>query len=181
MIYESNTRMTGVRFSPDMKVIFFSERAGQNTVDYAVYLAEPAQRYTLARYRADDVYANPGSIVGVRGGGGGGGAARCWRRARRRRRRRRPGAAVGRRQQRLLPGHGLRQEPERGRPEDVHRQGRDQDRREEADLREREQATSSSACPSMLDIDAGQFIVARESPTEVPQQYLLRTAGSASS
>ena len=72
-IYESNTRMTGHRFSPDMQMLFVSERAGQNTVEYAVYLNEPAKRYTLARYRADDIYANPGSIVSARGGGGGGG------------------------------------------------------------------------------------------------------------
>ncbi len=72
MLYENSTRMTGHRFSPDMKVLFFNERVGQNTVDNAVYFAEPAKKYTLARYRADDIYTNPGSIVGLRGGGGGG-------------------------------------------------------------------------------------------------------------
>ena len=36
VLFESNTRMTGLRYSPDMKTIFFSERAGQNTVEYAV-------------------------------------------------------------------------------------------------------------------------------------------------
>jgi hypothetical protein len=45
---------------------------GQNTVDNAVYVADTAKKYVVARYRADDVYTNPGSIVGVRGGGGGG-------------------------------------------------------------------------------------------------------------
>ena len=73
VIFESNTRMTGLRYSPDMKTIFFSERAGQNTVEYAVTLAEPTQRYTLARYPFDDVYANPGALVGTRSIGGGGG------------------------------------------------------------------------------------------------------------
>jgi dipeptidyl aminopeptidase/acylaminoacyl peptidase len=41
-------------------------------------LSEPAKRYTLARYRSDDVYANPGALVMARGpmvaaGGFGGG------------------------------------------------------------------------------------------------------------
>src|SRR5574338_652712 len=68
VLYESNTRMSNHRFSPDMQTLFVSERAGQNTVEYAVNLAEPATRYTLARYRTDDVYANPGSLVMMRGG-----------------------------------------------------------------------------------------------------------------
>jgi dipeptidyl aminopeptidase/acylaminoacyl peptidase len=73
VIFENNTRLSGVRFSPDMKMLFASERQGQSTIEFAVALDQPSQRYTLARYRADDVYANPGSILGVRGGGGGGG------------------------------------------------------------------------------------------------------------
>ena len=38
VLFENNTRMTGHRFSPDMQVLFFTERAGQNTIDTAVYL-----------------------------------------------------------------------------------------------------------------------------------------------
>ena len=100
VIFESNTRMTGVRFSPDMKMIFFSERAGQNTVEYAVALAEPAQRYTLARYAArrrlrESRQPRRHALDG----------RRWWprrrRRSRRRWRRRRTGAALGRRRQRV--------------------------------------------------------------------------------
>ena len=76
--------MTGLRYSPDMQIIFFSERAGQNTVETAIYLNDTAKKYTLARYRAEDVYANPGTLVstrgtvssGGRGAGGGGGGGR---------------------------------------------------------------------------------------------------------
>lgn len=73
-LYESNTRITTHRYSPDLQTLFLSERAGQQTHEYAVILSEPAKRYTLARYRADDVYANPGALVMKRGtlGGGGG-------------------------------------------------------------------------------------------------------------
>src|SRR4051812_43938914 len=75
VVYENPTRISGHRYSPDMQILFFSERAGQNTVESAVYTADTAKKYQLARYRTDDVYANPGSVVSVRGGGGGGGRA----------------------------------------------------------------------------------------------------------
>ena len=93
MLFENNTRMNGLRFSPDMQTIFFRETSGTgttaNTVEVAVNLAEPAQRYTLARFRTDDPAANPGTLVGVRAGGGGqrGGRRRPARRWRRRRHR----------------------------------------------------------------------------------------------
>ena len=69
VVYENPTRLTGHRYSPDMQWLFFSERAGQNQVESAVNLMEISKKYTLARYRADDVYANPGSMVGIRGAG----------------------------------------------------------------------------------------------------------------
>ena len=34
VLFENNTRMSGHRFSPDHQTLFFSERAGQNTVEY---------------------------------------------------------------------------------------------------------------------------------------------------
>src|SRR4051812_6599494 len=72
MLYENASRLTGHRYSPDMSILFFSERAGQNSVESAVYLSDTAKKYQLARYGTDDVYANPGSLVSLRGGGGGG-------------------------------------------------------------------------------------------------------------
>lgn len=77
VIYEQNTRMSGVRYSPDVKWLFFQERQGTGetatTVDVAVNLANTSEKFTLARTRGNDIYTNPGSLVGVRGGGGGGG------------------------------------------------------------------------------------------------------------
>ena len=74
IVYESNTRIVTHRYAPDLSVLFLSERQGQSTHEYAVYLADPTKKYTLARFRGDDVYANPGSMVMARGtiGGGGG-------------------------------------------------------------------------------------------------------------
>ena len=63
MIYENPTRISGHRYSPDMQILFFSERAGQNALESAVYLSDTTKKYTIARYRADDIYMNPGSIL----------------------------------------------------------------------------------------------------------------------
>ena len=73
VIYENATRMTGVRYSPDMAMIFWRETQGTNSIDYAVTLANTAEKFTLARFRTDDVQANPGTIAGVRGGAAAGG------------------------------------------------------------------------------------------------------------
>jgi len=80
LIYENSTRMTGVRFTPDMQTIFYTETAGTATTDYAVYLSDPAQRYAVMKCTASEFYTNPGALVGARAGGagargGGGGGA----------------------------------------------------------------------------------------------------------
>ncbi len=171
VLFESTTRMTGLRFSPDAKMIFFSERAGQNSVDYAVDLAAPAQRYALARYRFDDVYANPGSIVGVRGGGGGGGR----------------GAGGGR-----GGGGGGGPVLVSADGSSVFFQGSVYDRNpndvgpksfidkvaiksgEKQRIYESENGDVYERVSSVLDADAGRFIVAREGPKTVPQHYLVQ-------
>jgi dienelactone hydrolase len=82
VVYENSTRMTSHRYSPDMDILFFSERAGQDTTESAVYLSDPTKKHTLARTRANDTNADPvGTLVSARargiaaagpGGGGGG-------------------------------------------------------------------------------------------------------------
>ncbi|MGE3616788.1 MAG: TolB family protein [Gemmatimonadales bacterium] len=77
VVFESDTRMSNHRFSPDAGTVFLSERTGQNQHEYAVILSDPTKKLTLARYRADDLYANPGSLIlrgePLPGGGGFGG------------------------------------------------------------------------------------------------------------
>lgn len=74
VLYENSTRIATHRYSGDLSTLFLSERQGPNTHEFAVYLSEPGRKYTIARYRAEDVYANPGTLVMARGtlGGGGG-------------------------------------------------------------------------------------------------------------
>ena len=59
VLYESDSRMSGVRFSADGQVLFVSDETGE----YAVYMNEPTRRYTISRGRGG---------AGGRGGGGGG-------------------------------------------------------------------------------------------------------------
>ena len=173
VIFENTTRMSGHRFSPDMKVLFFNERVGQNSVDTAVYLAEPAKKFTLARYRADDIYNNPGSIVGLRGGGGGGRGA---------------GGGGGRggggggggavmlsadSEHVFYQGTTYSKTPNEVGPKTfidkvAIRTG------EKKRIYESENTNVFERVSTILDADAGKFIITREGPTEVPQQYLVQ-------
>src|SRR4029079_6394411 len=171
VIYENPTRINGHRYSPDMSILFFSERDGQNSVESAVYLADTAKKYQLARYRTDDVYANPGSIVSVRGGGGGGRAG---------------GAGGGR-------GGGGAAGPVLLSADGAHVffQGSVYDKNpnevapknfvdkvaiktgEKQRIYESDNTGVNERVSTIVDPDAKRFIVARESPTDVPQNFLL--------
>jgi dipeptidyl aminopeptidase/acylaminoacyl peptidase len=173
LVYENNTRMTDHRFSPDMQVLFFSERAGQNTVENALYLNDTTKKYTLARYRTNDVYANPGSLMSTRGGGGGGGR----------------GAGAGGGRGAGVAGTGPVQLSADG--QSVFLQGTVHDRNpnqvgpktfidkvaiktgEKSRIYESENANVFERVSSVLDVDRGRFIVTRESPTEVPQSFVV--------
>lgn len=174
VLYESNTRLSNHRFSPDMQTLFVSERAGQNTVEYAVALADTTKRYTLARYRTDDVYANPGSLVMVRGGAAGGGRGAGGGGGR--------GGVAG-------PGGGIVQLS--ADKESVFLQGNVYDKNpqevgpktfidkvaiktgDKQRVYESENTNVYERVASILDIDSGKFIVSRESPMDIPQNYLL--------
>jgi dipeptidyl aminopeptidase/acylaminoacyl peptidase len=173
VIFESESRMSGLRYSPDMKMIFFSERDDENTVEYVVSLAEPTERYTLARYDSDDVYANPGSLVGTRGSGGGGGRG--------------AGGAGGR------GGGGGGGGPVQLSADggSVFFQGTTYDKNPndvgpktfidkvaiktgaKQRIYESDNNGMFERVSSILDIEAARFVVARESPTDVAQQYLV--------
>jgi dipeptidyl aminopeptidase/acylaminoacyl peptidase len=173
VIYENPSRISGHRYSPDMQILFFSERAGQNAVESAVYLNDTAKKYTLARYRADDIYANPGSIVSVRGTGGGGGGRAGGGGGR--------GAASGGTAPVQLSADGS----------SVFFQGMLYDKNpnqiapksfidkvaiktgEKQRIFEGENNGVAERVSTILDPDAKRFIVARESPSEVPQHFLL--------
>lgn len=172
IVYENMGRMNGHRFSPDMQILFFTERQGQNTVETAVFLNEPKVKHTLARYRAEDIYANPGSLVGVRGGGGGGRGAGGGGRG---------GVAPGGGGPVLLSADGTsvffqgtayaKNPNETGPKTFIDRVTIKTG--EKKRLYESDNNGVYERVSTILDVETGRFIVARESPTEVPQQFLV--------
>ena len=175
VIYESSARMSNHRFSPDMQTLFVSERAGENTVEYAVELRDTAKRYTLARYKTEDVYANPGTLVMVRstaaptgrGGGGRGGSAAAG-----------GGIVLLSKDKESVFYQGTLNDKN---PQDVGpktfidrvaiRSG------EKSRVYESENANVFERIATIIDAESPTLVVSREGPSEVPQNYLYR-AGS---
>jgi dipeptidyl aminopeptidase/acylaminoacyl peptidase len=170
VVYENPTRINGHRYSPDMQWLFFTETTGQNTVESAVNLMEISKKYTLARYRANDVYTNPGSLVGVRGGGGGGRAGGAGGRG--------GGGGTG---PVLLSADGgsvffqgsvYDKNPNQVAPKNfidkvAIKTG------EKQRIYESDNTAVSERVSTIIDADGKRFIVLRETPTEVPQNYLF--------
>ncbi|MDH5589437.1 MAG: prolyl oligopeptidase family serine peptidase, partial [Gemmatimonadota bacterium] len=63
VVYENPRRIATYAYSPDHGTVFLSERQGRNTHQFAVILDDPGTRYTLARYETENVYASPGALL----------------------------------------------------------------------------------------------------------------------
>jgi len=175
VVYEQNTRMQGHRFSEDMSMLFFSERNGQNVTEYAVRLSDSSNKHQLVRYSTEDFYDAPGSLVTTSGGGGGGG---------------RFGGFGGRGgsgggsvllaadgQHVFYQGTKYDENPTDVGPKSfIDRVAIDNGEKER--IYESDNSGVYERVTSILDIDAGRFIVTREGPAEVPQSYLLENGQS---
>jgi len=175
VIFENNTRMSNHRFSPDMQILFFRETSGQNTVEVAVYLSEPTQRYTLTQFRTDDVNANPGTLILARGAGGGGGG-------------RAGGAGAGGRGAGGGGGGTVLLSADKS---SVFYQGTINDKNpeqvgpktyvdkvaiktgEKSHLFESDNNDVYESLATVIDLDANKFIIERQSPTQAPQNFLV--------
>ena len=176
VIYENNARMSNHRFSPDMKMLFASERSGQNTVEFAVELSEPSSKHVLARYRTDDVYANPGTLVSARGtlgGGGRGGAAAAAGG--------RGGGGTGSSTPVLLSADGQSvffhgtaydRNPQQAGPKTFIDKVTIKSGAKER-IFESDNNGVFERVATVLDMASGRYIVERESPSEVPQYYAV--------
>ena len=171
VLFENATRMSGVRYSPDMQTIFFRETSGQNTIEVAVNLKEPEPRYTLARFRTDEPAASPGTLLSTRGGGGGG----------------RGGGGGGR------GGAGGGSGPVMMSADNtsVYYQGTTYDKDpeqvgpktfidkvtikngEKKRLFESDNKDVFESVATVIDPEAGRFVVERQSPTQTPQFFLV--------
>lgn len=169
VVYETSTRMQSHAFSEDMGTLFITTRQGQNTHQFAVFVDEPDSTYTLARYANDDFYARPGSLVGadgvVSGGGfrffGGGGAAETILTSP-------DGESV------YFGGVEYDEDPLTNAPRSfvdrvTIRTG------DKVRIYESSNEGVYERVTTLVDAEAGVFVVDRESPTEITQSY--RVAG----
>ncbi len=174
VVYESSQRLASHRFSLDHNMLFLSRRpqgggfgssAARGTVtEFAVDLSDPETAYTIAEYEADDFYANAGTLLlaggqvagGGRGRGGSAGGQIVQTSA--------DGASV------FLSGTQYNEDPMAGSPMNF---------LDRVDIRtgETERLYESSndgqyeRIVSVVDVDAEDFIVSRETTTDVPQSY----------
>ncbi|HSG47595.1 MAG TPA: hypothetical protein VLA43_07290, partial [Longimicrobiales bacterium] len=173
LVYENDTRMATHRFSPDYGILFASERQGDRVHEFAVFLDDVETRHTLFRWNTEEFYENPGSLVmvGSLPGGGFGGFGR---------------GDAGATQNVLVSADG----------EHVFLYGNvyNEDPMEEAPRNfldrvairtgEKERVFSGEnegmyeRIAAILDVEDGDFVVSRESPTQVDQFY--RVAGGQS-
>jgi len=168
VLYEQSTRMAWHRFSPDMDILFASEsQRGSNHV-FALYLSNTEEKHTIYRHDGDDFYSNPGTLMTARGGGGGGFFGRG-------------SGAPGR------SGATIQISADGG---SVFLQGTQYDEDflevgpfefidrvalEDGEKDRIYQGDNDGVYENLLtpvDLEAARFVVARESPTEVPQSYL---------
>jgi dipeptidyl aminopeptidase/acylaminoacyl peptidase len=174
VVYETGTRMSWHRFSPDMQILFAAERTGGEEHLYAVFLDDPEEKHTIARYDPDDFYANPGSLMTAGDGGGGRAAFRFGRRG--------GGRAPGRSGATIrlssdggsvyLEGTEYNEDPLAVAPRSFIdaveiRSG------ETTRIFEGENEGVYERVLTPVDLEAGSFIVSREGPTEVPQSFRL--------
>jgi dipeptidyl aminopeptidase/acylaminoacyl peptidase len=160
VVYESDTRMSSVRYSEDGQMLVISEGTGNNAHTYAVYLNEPGTRHTLLRGRNDDFYNEPGSIMMTRGPLG-------WDVVRVSS----DGSSV------FLSGTQYFQNPQEQGPrtfiDRVAIRGGQKQRIYEGDNN-----NVFERIGAILDRDATRMIVIRESPTQAPDSYLREANGT---
>jgi dipeptidyl aminopeptidase/acylaminoacyl peptidase len=63
VIYESERRIGSVRYSADCQTLFLTESEGGTDTLYMVRLSEPSKRLIISTNRTDDFYTTPGSLM----------------------------------------------------------------------------------------------------------------------
>ncbi|HEX7089677.1 MAG TPA: prolyl oligopeptidase family serine peptidase [Longimicrobiales bacterium] len=64
VVYESDSRMSNVRYSADGSVLFITESSDGATHEYAVFLSDPSRKYTISRTRGSGAGERRGSDPG---------------------------------------------------------------------------------------------------------------------
>ncbi len=185
-LYESDRRMANHRYSADYEWLFVTQRPGGSgggpaafggggggrVTEYAVSLDDPETRYTISEWDSDDFYANPGSLLMDNGraggggffrfgGGGGGGTSHVV-----------DVAGEDGAESVFLTGTQYFEDPLAQSPRSF---------MDRVDIRtgDKERVYESSndgeseRITTVLDADAGRFVVHRETPTEIGQSHLV--------
>jgi dipeptidyl aminopeptidase/acylaminoacyl peptidase len=63
VVYEAETEIRSLRYSPDARTLFLTERVRDTDRLYAVDLDDPGTRYVISEWNTDDWHANPGSLL----------------------------------------------------------------------------------------------------------------------
>jgi dipeptidyl aminopeptidase/acylaminoacyl peptidase len=159
VVYESDARMSNVRYSADGSALFISEGSGTSQHQYAVFLSDPTKKHTIVRGRSDDVDEDTGSLMTMTGPFG----YEVVRMSA-------DNASV------YLGGTQHFEDPLTQAPRPFI------DRLELATgaksrIYEGENATTSERVVAVLDPDAPRLIISRESPTQVPDSYVREANG----
>ncbi|MDX1495630.1 MAG: prolyl oligopeptidase family serine peptidase, partial [Longimicrobiales bacterium] len=171
VVYESERRMAEHAFSEDHEMLFVTRRArgdGGNVTTYAVDLDDPETTYTLIDWDSDDFYANPGTLLPADGSVparrrfGGGNDAQLVETS-----------ADGRFA--YLYGTVYNEDPMEESPRNfldrIEIRTGEKERIFEAD-----NDGQHEEIIAVVDADAGDVIVSRESPTEIAQSYRVQGA-----
>lgn len=175
VVWESEDRMAAHRFDESHGMLFVTyrpERGGFGSPDaqgwireVAIDLSAPETTYTLAEYESDDFYGNPGTLLEAHGqapvlngrSGGGTSEAKLIETS-----------SDGR--YAYLFGASYNEDPMLASPSNfldrIEIRTGEKERIYEAD-----NDGQSERIVSVLDVDAGAFVVSRETPTEVAQSY----------
>jgi dipeptidyl aminopeptidase/acylaminoacyl peptidase len=179
VVYETSSKMASARFSSNHQMVFITERPGggrggfggssaSGTVkEYAVDLSDSGTTYVLAEYESDDFYENPGSLL-LEGGrvpvtsrfgrGGGSGSAPLVQTS-----------ADGR--YAYLYGNTYNEDPMAESPRNF--LDRVEIRTGEKDrIFEASNDDQYERVVSVLDVEAGSFVISRESRADIAQSYL---------
>jgi dienelactone hydrolase len=184
VVYEADSRMADVTYTKDPDLVFVTEGntgqrsrfgfgGGRNNGGkvYGVYLSDPSKTYTVATYKADDFYNNPGTLVtnaprrrSYYGRGGGASQPTLAQLSS-------DGGSV------FLQGTIYSKQPlEEGPREFIDRveiKTGDKTR-----VYEGEKGDVSESVVAILNDDATQLLVSRESATTVPDSYLRDASGN---
>lgn len=63
VIYENDTQIGSLDYSDDCRILFMTETVSGQSHLFAVFLDDPGKKHTIYKYRSSDFYANPGSLM----------------------------------------------------------------------------------------------------------------------